>query len=87
MKLWFKIMSNDRLVYNAIEENDLPLEREDYERTLTEMCHKANLSTPVSLFPHYMSLVKFNVTDYLPRDFMESVDFDRVIIENIEIDK
>ena len=84
MKLWFKIIGDDRILYSATEENDLGLNREDYERTLSEMCNKANLSTPVSLLPHFLSLVKFNVTDYLPRDFVESVDFDRIVIENIE---
>lgn len=86
MKLWFKILKDDKMIYSATEENSLSLNQEDYERTLTEMCHKANLSTPVSLVPHFMSLVRFNVTDYLPRDFIESVDFDKVIIENITED-
>ena len=84
MKLWFKIMHNDRMVYHTTECNDLPLSREEYERTLADICQRCNLSTPVSLVPHFLSLVKFNVTEYLPRDFIESVDFDKVIVENIE---
>ena len=77
-------MKNDRIALSLTEENDLSLNMEDYERTLTEMCHRADLSTPVTLVPHFMNLVKFNVTHYLPRDFIENVDFDRLIIENIE---
>ena len=86
MKLWFKIMLNDKMIFDLTEENDLPLNIEDYERTLSEMCHKADLSTPVTLVPHFMSLVKFNTTYYLPRDFFEDVKLDRLIIENIAED-
>ena len=74
------------MILSLTEENDLSLNMDDYERTLTEMCHRAGLSTPVTLVPHFTSLVRFNVTHYLPRDFIESVDFDRLIIENIEED-
>lgn len=86
MKLWFKIMRKDKIAYSLVEENDLPLNIDDYEATLAEMCHKADISTPVSLVPHFMSLVKFNVTRYLPRDFIDKENFDKLVIENIQED-
>ena len=72
------------MVYHATRENDLPMGRDEYERTLMDFCHSANLSTPISLVPHFLSLVKFHVTHYLPRDFIEPVDFDKLIVEDIK---
>ena len=87
MKLWFKIMKGDKMIFDTLEKNDLPLSRDEYERMLSELCHTANLSTPISLAPHFLSLVRFNITEYLPRDFVESVEFDKVIVENVDRDE
>ena len=83
MKLWVKIIKDEKINAHIIETNDLPMNIDNYEETLTEVCHKLDLSTPVSLSMHFNSLVKFNITEYKARDFIEPIDFTKLVIENI----
>lgn len=87
MKLWFKIIKGDKMIAHTVVENDEELNIDSYEELLPEACHKLDLSTPVSLVPHFNSLFRFHVTDYLPRDFVEPVDFTRLIVEDIGRDE
>lgn len=87
MKLWFKIIKGDKMIAQTVVENDQELNIDNYEEILPEACHKLDLSTPVSLIPHFSSLFRFHITDYLPRDFIEPVDFTRLVVENIDRDE
>lgn len=41
-----------------------------------------DIPTPVILTSHNYNFVHFNIARFLPRDFVESVDFDYFVIEN-----
>lgn len=86
MKLWVKLIKEEKIIANEVAENDLPLSWENYETTLTEMCHKLDLSTPLTLSMHFNSLIRFNITEYKARDFIEPIDFTKLTVENIAID-
>ena len=49
------------------------------------MCHEIDIPTPAILKTHINNYVDFNNSTFLPRDFIESIDFDSVIIENAQI--
>ncbi len=84
MKLWAKTIKEEKLLKNLVMENKLPLNLDNYESFLMEICNKMDISTPVTLPTHYKYLDCFNIVKYLPRDFVDRVDFDFFTIENIE---
>lgn len=84
MKLWIKVINEDKILENVVAENDFPLDFDAYEATLTEVCHQLDLSTPITLSMHFMSLIKFNMTEYKARDFIEPIYFTKLLVENIE---
>ncbi len=86
MKLWIKLIKNEKILANIVAENDLPLTWDNYESMLTEACHKLDLSTPITLSMHFNSLVRFNITEYKARDFIEPIDFTKLTVENINED-
>ena len=47
------------------------------------MCDELDIPTPVILKPHIFQFAKFHHAKFLPRDFVDGVDFDRLIVENI----
>ncbi|NCA66595.1 MAG: hypothetical protein EOM87_00875 [Clostridia bacterium] len=83
MKLWAKIICGEKLRQNIVMVDKLPLTRANYETFLMEICHQLDISTPVTLPTHFRYLDSFNIVKYLPRDFIERVDFDFFTIENI----
>lgn len=77
------MIKNEKILANFVVENNLPLSFEEYERLLTEACHKLDLSTPITLSMHFESLARFNITEYKARDFIEPIDFTKLTVENI----
>lgn len=55
----------------------------EFFRYLTDICYELDVPTPVLLKPHLFSYAKFNHVKFLPRDFLESVPFDSLVLENI----
>lgn len=86
MKLWAKIVDGDHLLANLVVESDAPLVREEYEAFLPEICHRLDLSTPVTLPTHFNHIRRFNIVEYKPRDFIEPVAFTKFTIENVDYD-
>lgn len=84
MKLWIKVINEDKIIQNVVAENDFSLDFDAYEATLTEVCHQLDLSTPITLSMHFTSLIKFNMTEYKARDFIEPIYFTKLMVENIE---
>ena len=41
--------------------------------------------TPVLIKTHIFNYAKFNTVRFLPRDFAESVDFDKLVLDNIVV--
>ena len=54
-----------------------------YKRALQEVCYMLDVSTPVTLPTHYKHFERFNRVKYLPRDFVEDVDFTAYILERV----
>lgn len=50
---------------------------------LAEICDKLDIPTPLLLKPHIFNYAKFNHVVFRPADFMESVQFDKLVLENI----
>ncbi len=50
---------------------------------LTDICEELDISTPVLLKTHIFNYAKFSTVRFIPRDFAESVDFDKLVLDNI----
>jgi len=60
-------------------------EKLDYAKTfdyLTEICGALDIPTPILLKTHIFNHAKFHHVRFLASDFIESVDFDMLWIEN-----
>ena len=84
-RIWAKIIKDGKIV------NQLTYERGDkfaygkFFEYLAEICEGLDIATPVLLKTHIFNYAKFNTVRFIPRDFAESVDFDRLVLENIVI--
>ncbi|MDD3831448.1 MAG: hypothetical protein PHW00_02190 [Clostridia bacterium] len=81
MNLWIKTMREDKIARDIVERNDKTLTMNNAEDMLQEMCHTLDVPTPLLTKSHYRNLAEFNFIKFLPRDFIESVDFDYMQVE------
>ncbi len=83
MKIWAKVMNGDKILRDVVYERDLILTPQNFVKMLQEMSYQLDLSTPVTLPTHYKHFEKFNRVKYIPRDFVEEVDFTSFVLERV----
>ena len=85
-KIWAKIMKEGKIQRQFVYENDEEkLTYSHFLQYLFDICRELDVPTPVLLKTHIFNFAKFNHVRFLPRDFVESVDFDYLLLENIII--
>ena len=83
MRIWAKIVKEGKTEKQIVYENEEKLTYSHFMDYLFDICHELDVSTPVLLKTHIFNFAKFNPVRFLPRDFVESVDFDYLLLENI----
>lgn len=76
-------MKGDKILRDIVYEDDFVLRPASYIKALQEICYRLDVTTPVSLPTHYKHFERFNRVKYLPRDFVDSEDFDLFILERV----
>ena len=76
-------MKGDKILRDVIYEKDLTLTPSNFQRTLQEISYKLDVATPVTLPTHYKHFERFNRVKYLPRDFIEEVDYTSFVLERV----
>ena len=76
-------MKGDKILRDVIYESDLTLTPSNFQRMLQEISYKLDVATPVTLPTHYKHFERFNRVKYLPRDFIEEVDYTSFVLERV----
>ena len=82
-KLWARTVKDNKTIlkYDFVKEETM--EWADFFEYVREICHEMDLPTPVILKTHLFNFAKFNYVRFLPSDFIEQVNFDYLIVENV----
>lgn len=83
MRLWAKVMQEDKIVKQHVLELDEKLTYSHFFDYLSALCGALDIPTPVLLKTHILQFAKFRHVKFIPRDFVDGVDFDKLWIENI----
>ncbi len=87
VRIWARTMLNGKITRSMIYESIDHFDEEKFPLHIQKLCHELDIPTPVILKSHITNYVDFNNTIFLPRDFVESIDFDKLILENAIINK
>ncbi len=87
VRIWARTMQNGKITRSYIYESIDHFSDEKFYLHVQKICHELDIPTPCILKSHINNYVDFNNTIFLPRDFVESIDFDKLILENAVIAK
>lgn len=87
MKIWAKVLRGDKILRDVIYEGNYTLRPKDYQAMLQEISYLLDIATPVSLPSHLKHFERFNRVKYIPRDFIEEVDFTSFVLERVTEEK
>jgi len=82
VKMWAKTIKNEKITRSIIYENDEKYTEKNFFVYITEICHIFDIPTPVILKSHRTNFENFNISKFILRDFVETIDFDAFIIES-----
>lgn len=88
LKIWGKLMKNHLILRDAVLEYESAKNRaEVVKESLSDFAIALDIARPIWLPKNDKELSKFIVTTFYPDQFMESIDFDCLVIEIIGDEK
>ena len=83
MKIWAKLITDGKIQKQFVYEKQERLTYSRFFDYLSDICLELDIPTPVLLKTHIFNFAKFNHVKFISRDFVESLDYDQLFLENI----
>ena len=81
--IWAKLMKDGKILKQVTYRRDDKFSYSQFFFFFSDICEELDISTPVLLKTHIFNYAKFSTVRFIPRDFAESVDFDKLVLDNI----
>lgn len=82
LRIWARTITDNKIAKSYIYESIDNFSEDTFRAHVEKMCHELDIPTPAILKSHIKNYVDFNNVTFLPRDFVEWVDFEKLILEN-----
>ena len=83
MKIWVKLITDGKICKQTVYEKDERLTYSHFFDYLVEICQEMDIPTPVLTKTHIFNFAKFNHVKFLPRDFVETLGYGHLFLENL----
>ncbi|MDE6586456.1 MAG: hypothetical protein K2K80_07245 [Clostridia bacterium] len=84
-RIWAKVIKGEKIINQVTYERDDKFTYSQFWKYVSDICEELDISTPIVLKTHIFSYAKFRTVKFLPRDFAETPDFDKLVIDNITL--
>lgn len=84
-RIWAKVIKDGKIIRQTTYEKNDKFSYPHFFEYLADICEELDVATPILLKTHIFNYAKFNTVRFLPRDFAETVDFDRLVLENVVV--
>ncbi len=86
MKIWARLVTEDKIKKDMLYRSALKLTKDNYELWLRDICHELDIPNPVILNHHFKNFINFHNTKFRQDDFVETLDYDMFIVEDCKED-
>ncbi len=84
-RIWAKVLKGEKIIKQVLYESDEKFTYGAFFKYLSDICDELDIATPILLKTHIFSYAKFRTVRFLPRDFAELPDFDKLVLDNITL--
>ena len=84
-RIWAKVIKGEKIINQVTYERDDKFTYSQFWKYVSDICEELDISTPIVLKTHIFSYAKFRTVKFIPRDFAETPDFDKLVIDNITL--
>lgn len=82
IRIWAKVIKNDKIVKQFMLEKIETMDYSLFFDYVREICENLDIPTPVVIKTHLFNYAKYNVLRFKKDDFVESISFDKLVLEN-----
>lgn len=82
VRIWAKVMKKDKILKQFVYEHEGLTDYSIFFDYLKDICETLDIPTPVLIKTHLFNYAKYNVVRFKKDDFVESIDFDKLVLEN-----
>lgn len=82
VRIWAKVMLKDKILKQFVYEREGAMDYSLFFDYLKDICETLDIPTPVLIKTHLFNYAKYNVVRFKKDDFVESIDFDKLVLEN-----
>lgn len=81
IRIWAKVVKEEKILKSVIYEEFDTFNVANFFDYVAEICNQLDIATPVILNKHLSHYTQFNISVFLPSDFPEPVNFDKLVLE------
>ena len=85
IRIWAHTMVDSKNTRSFIYESIDNFSEEKFRFHIEKICHELDIPTPVILKTHTNNYENFNIVTFYARDFIEYIDFEKLILENASL--
>ena len=81
LKIWGKTLKKNKIISSHTVEYDVIFSEDAVMDGINEICVEFDIPRPIVLNKHLKDIGEFLIVRFLPDDFIESVNFDKMEVE------
>lgn len=81
-RIWAKVMKKDKIIAQFVLEKYESLDYSKFFDYVREICEVLEIPTPVIIKTHLFNYAKYNNVRFSASDFVENIEFDKLVLEN-----
>lgn len=82
IRIWAKVMKKDKILKQYMFEKDTAMDYSEFFSYLRDICENLDIATPVLIKTHLFNYAKYNTVRFKKDDFVEPINFDKLVLEN-----
>ena len=82
VRIWAKVIKDNKIINQTVFERFEEIDYSQFFDYVHEICEKLELPTPVIIKTHIFNYAKYNFVRFIKDDFVEEINFDKLVLEN-----
>lgn len=82
VRIWAKLLKEDKIINQCVFEREGLTDYSLFYEYVRDICELLDCPTPVVIKTHIFNYAKYNTVRFTKNDFVEKIDFDKLVLEN-----
>lgn len=82
LRIWAKVIKDGKILKQVVYEKTETIDYSLFFDYVRDICEALDVPTPVIIKTHLFNYAKYNTVKFTAQDFMESINFEKLVLEN-----